>query len=286
MEQSPFPAWLDTALATDAVFAAAYDAVDAPHRAELKLAIARLAACLGEVQTDAENTRRTMRQGFVWHASRRPVDWAVVFWEDGHIGPTRLLAALMPAILAGVPHILACRVRSAEAKSLPPFATPDNAPLLAALELAGQELAADISPDMILGLVRHLEDAQRAGRSGRIAVLGGPSFAAYMSSMLLKAAVPNRLLAAPVTIGIASQGLPPVYQAFPHGMLAFAHPDAVFAPADQAAPEPFSAVLCAPESISFWLDHCPLVLTPGQEACWIWPDLSPDFFMDHNQALA
>ncbi len=279
MEQSPFPDWLDEILVPDESFAAAYDSIDDVRRAELKLAVARLAACFGELPAGSETMTRSMRQGFQLHENRRCADFAVIVWDENIAGPTRLLAALMPAILAGVPRILACRARNNSQKRAFPAA------LLTALELAGQELTADCAPEQIHDLVRHLGNACRRGLTGRMVVLGHADFAADMSRLALDASIPVRPLAHPVRIGIDGAGLPREYADAPHGMLAFAQPDAEIAPAGEAGRARPHAVLCAPDAVPAWLSRCPLVLTPGHESCWLWPDLSPDFFLDHSFAL-
>ncbi len=278
MEQSPFPDWLEQTLIADEAFAAAYATVDAAHRAELKLAVARLAACFGEVPAAAEDAMRSMRQGFHLRETKQRADFACILWDEESAGPTRLLAALMPAVLAGVPHILACRVHGGRASAFP-------APVLAALELAGQELTADCGMDALRDLAEHLGGLRRQGRTGRIVALGQNRFTADVAAMALEASIPARLCPGRVCIGIDGNSLPPAYAAHPYGKLAFAHPDAFFVPADDMEAGELSAVFCAFDAAQSWLARCPLVLTPGHESCWLWPDITPDFFMNRGFAL-
>ncbi len=282
-EQTPFPDWTEECLVADAAFAAAYDAVGAPRRAELKLALARLAACLGEIPAGVDVSSRAMRQGFHLMEARRTADFTVIFWDAPYAGPTRILAALMPAILAGVPHILACRVRAAG------DAAPFPAPVLAALELASQELTADISPDQARDLMRHCGALRRAGQAGRAVFLGAAVFAADMERLALEEGIPAQAFAGPVTIGVAGSDPPAGTAAFREGktggILGFAHPDARFVPADAETAGPFDAVFCAEGTVDKWLSRCPLTLAPGHEACWIWPGLTPEFFMDRSLGI-
>lgn len=278
MSDHPFPTWLDARLVPDAAFGAAYDAVRPEERGLLKTAIARIIAAQTECacpEIVSGQTVRTMRQGFVVHEHHAPAAWAVVFWDAAYAGPSRILAALLPALLAGVPDVLACRV------------TPEtdtssfSAPVLAALELAGQEAAACLAPQDAARLVH---DCCGVSARGRVVFLGGGDELRPPAAAALRHGVPVRHMAAPVRIGHDERSLPPGALA-PDGALRFAHPDAELAPF-AAGESGLAALFCGEESLSRHLGAAPLVLCPGQEMCWVWADLDSAFFREKSRGFA
>lgn len=112
----------------DALLAQAYDAMPPALRARLKTAIAFQYHLNGEAP--AWETRRVHRPtaGFCHTVHEKPAAWTVAVIETDFNSPARLLAALMPAVLAGVERIFVVS-----------FGAPPDDALLVALELAGLE---------------------------------------------------------------------------------------------------------------------------------------------------
>ncbi|MDR3073476.1 MAG: hypothetical protein LBV01_01965 [Deltaproteobacteria bacterium] len=267
-----FPPSLEPHLLPDAAFAGAYDALTPEERAHIKTAIARFIAATascGCPEAPVARSVKTLRQGFCLHEHLRPADWAIIAWDADYAGPTRILAALLPAILAGVPAVLACRVVAEGISS------PFPPAVLAALELAGQELVAVCSPQEALALVR--ASCGMAG-SGRIALLGGDESLDRLAEAAREKGAPCRRLGGTVRIGLDSSSLPPALLGAK--ALRFAHPDAAFVTLPSAEEGGLSAVFCGREAVSGYMETTPLALTPGQEACWIWPDLDAAFFQE------
>ena len=286
MTSSPFARWLDSPLLDDGIFAAAYDAVTAQQRACCKTLIARLHACLGEETLQDDTRYLSLRQGFKLAALRQPAQWALVLWDAQCPSPARILAALMPAILAGVPHILACQVATGGAGAVPP-------PVLAALELAGQETAASIDAQETMRLLNTLAATKEPGR---IALLGSAPWVAEALAVARDHAIPA-WSAAPPRIALCPSAFvaPPEHKdnanfcAPDYGMLRFAQPDAelvVLSEAKAEKKQEYSCVISGLPRLKYWLSHSPLVLTPGHEWFWRWPDLDREFFMERRYGVA
>lgn len=276
-----FPGYLERSLLPDGVFAEAYAALTPETRAYVKTAIARTAAVCGCPDILRGTRAFDMRQGFVLHEAMRPADWAIVFFDEDYAAPARVLAALLPAMLAGIPDILACRVVSGAA------AAPLSPAVLTALELAGQELCAEFDGPGALALFR---DCHAASPRGRAVILGGAGSLAPLESFARDVGLPVRRYAAATRIAIDADSLPGACAEEPHGMLRFAHPDASFALTppqwEKGVVEHFSAVFCGESAVAALLGRFPLVLTPGHEVCWLWPDMDMDFFREQSRAFA
>lgn len=266
-----FPAWLDAHLVADPAFGAAYDSLTQQERACVKTGIARMAAVEENLHPPVEHSHRIMRQGFSLHAYVRPCDWTVVMWDCAYAGPSRILAALLPAMVAGVPNILACCVTE--------DGTSATDPVLAALELAGQELAAVLPPDGALTLAAHCcETGASARANGRLILLGANAVFDNAAAIAADADTPCRRMAAPTRIGVAASSFA---NHVPDKYLAFMHPDASLVPFDGEAVEAgFSALFCRPDRVAGYLGKAPLVLSPGNEGFWRWPGIDAAFFRE------
>ncbi|MCC8193064.1 MAG: histidinol dehydrogenase [Deltaproteobacteria bacterium] len=268
-----FPDRINDRLVPDDVFAEAYDVLTPGERAVIKTAIARMAAVRGVAHSASRRAATDMRQGFSLHESRGPVAWTVVLWDEAYAGPARVLAALVPAMLAGVPDILTCRVVR--------DGTPFPKPVLAALELAGQELAAECGPEDALDLAAHC-CGQNA--RGRLILLGRDAVYADIGRIAAERDTPLLRYGAPVRIGIAASTFAAPVS---NDSLRLAHPDAALVPFEgDAAQGAFSAVFCAEAAVPGYLGSAPLVLTPGNEAYWSWPGLSRNFFVETDWAVS
>lgn len=266
------PASLDARLVADAVFSRAYDALVPEERAVIKTAIARMAAVCGAEDVVAGQCAVSMRQGFRLHRSFRPASWAVVLWDGAYAGPGRVLAALLPAILAGVSPVVACRVRG--------DASPFPEALLAALELAGQELVADAGPEEAVAFV---EACCKADPRGRLVLLGRDPAFGDICRFAAEYGTPALWYAAPVRIGIAAASFATPLS---HDHLRFAQPDAEVIPFEgDVSQGNCTAVFCAEEAVPAYCDAVPLVLSPGNEAYWAWPGLGRGFFRESGQGI-
>lgn len=280
----------------DAAFAVAYETTGDVDRARLKTCIARLhvlygaagGAGPGDVREGRTATR--WRQGFTSLEHAAPCAWALVCVDAAWASAPRLLAAVLPALFAGVGAVAVLRVGGSGQWP---------APVLAALELAGQEVVADVAPEVLPALLEALVASGNAGRTagagGRLLLLG--EHPDQVSALAHAHGVPVwRDMSLP-TIGIASCGDAIDVSDCPDGAaLRAAHPDATFVDVP-ALPQPadgvvssvplaaLSAIACAPAHASAWLNHAALVLGPGHEWCWMHPGLFPIWFARRAVAL-
>jgi len=267
-------------LVDDALFAAAYGESTDRERALMKTCIARLYDWYGPRKDTACEVARRWRGGFASVARAAPVDFALVLFDETFVSPARLLAAVVPAVACGVRNVLAVRVdgEGEWARSL-----------LTAMELAGQELVADLSGDSVSSLLGDLSDT---GASGAVIDLAGrPGLCAGRS----RVAVHSPIFDCKAVLYLDA------LETFDLDALTFIHPDigfTVFGP-DFPLPdgfvrggEEFPSFLDAVRDVAFVpanrigyaLDHARLVLGPGQEGCWVWPELHPAFFLYHHTA--
>ncbi len=283
----------------DAAFAVAYEATGDAARARLKTCIARLhvlygaagGAGAGDVREGRTATR--WRQGFTSLEHVAPCAWALVCVDAAWASAPRLLAAVLPALFAGVGAVGVLRVGGSG---------PWPAPVLAALELAGQEVVADVAPEALLALLKALGASAGAGGAGGTTGAGG--------RLLLLGEHPEQTCALARAHGVPvwRDALPPIIGVASHcdsidktdcpdnAVLRAAHPDATFVdvpalprPTDGAASSVplarLSAVACAPAHASAWLNHAGLVLGPGHEWCWMHPGLFTAWFARRAVAL-
>ncbi|MGE4422669.1 MAG: hypothetical protein AB7D39_10260 [Pseudodesulfovibrio sp.] len=274
------PDLIGESLVDDALFAAAYEESTDGERALMKTCIARLYDWYGPRKDTAREVAERWRGGFASVRRSAPVDFALVLFDGTFASPARLLAALVPAMACGVQNVLAVRMDGGE----------DWAhPLLTAMELAGQELVADLTGEGVSSLLRNLSDAGASVAvidfAGRPGLCEGRSRVAVHSPAFDRSAVL-----------FLDDG-----ETFDLDALAFIHPDTAFTAFGADVPLPdgfvrgdggFSAFLDAVRDVAFvpadrandTLGRARLVLAPGQEGCWVWPELHPEFFLFHCTA--
>jgi len=243
------PVWLAERLVSDSELARAYESASPELRALCKHTLAVQHAFFGEAPDWEEQTLLRNAHGFQTRICSRPADWALVVFDADYASAPRLLAALMPALLARVPLVLC-------------ISTPDPArpELLCALELAGQEQIYVLDAPQSLELVRDL--AAQPGQ-GRLVLLHQGSLST-LRTVAYDAGLPCwEERRAPVLRICGSK---------PNAALVrLAHPDA--ANAEGAAPD---AVYCSgPDAAPI---QAPLLFPPGMEGCWLHLSLTPDFF--------
>lgn len=98
-----WPQWLEAFRVPDEPRAAAYEGTPAHLRAAIKTALALHQVHAGEMDSRTCRDERFPRRGFRRTATDGPAPFAMVAFPASLRSPARLAAALMPAILAGVP---------------------------------------------------------------------------------------------------------------------------------------------------------------------------------------
>ena len=243
------PSWLAACLVADSELARAYEDTAPELLALCKHTLAVQHAFFGEAPDWEEESLLRRPQGFRTRVCARPADWALVIFDADYASAPRLLAALMPALLARVPLVLCVCAPG-----------PARAELLCALELAGQEQIYALKAFQSMDLVRGL--AEQPGQ-GRLVLLHRGAL-----SPLRAAAEERELLCweerrAPVLRICGSEP--------DAALIRLAHPDA--ASEGEAVPD---AIYCSRrEAVPA---RAPLVLPPGMEGCWLHPSLTPAFF--------
>ena len=241
--------WLDAHALDDKCLGDAYESIGDRKRASLKLCIARLHEIYGESPFE-ERRERFFRQEFRLEEEETPVDYALIICEAGYPFASAFLAAIMPAILAGVRRILPCFVLSARESA---EREPD-APLLASLELAGVERGFATVGEDLPPLLRSLNNT--FGR-GRLLLIGSPPCG-------------EQLLLLAHRFCLASASLPLLPQPGNLGPKSAAHG---------------SESGDAPSATSADASHPALFLDEDHKSVWIWPDLPPAWFRQRTMRL-
>jgi hypothetical protein len=236
-------AWLEAHALDDDCLGDAYEATGARDRAELKLCIARLHEIYGESPA-MERRARFFRQGFRLEEEEKPVPYLLIACEETLPFAAAFLAALMPALLAGVRRVLPCFVPAFRAAA----GAEISSALLAALELAGVERGFSAAEEDLPSLARSL--CEKFG-PGRLLVLGAPPFG-------------ERLILSAHRAGVACVPL--------------VLPPRAECPAREAAKKPESGCDRIPPAGGAAVPHPALFPDGEPQSVWIWPDLPPAWF--------
>lgn len=279
-----FPHQINEVVVSDTFFARAYQETPARHRALIKTCIARLYDWYGGGKECGGRIESTWRGGFDSIHAFQPVDFCVVLCDATLESPARLLAGLVPALARGVRNVLVVRVGD----------SPWPSSLLTALELAGQDLAVDMTADQACQL---LTDLSSSTASGLVIDLGVG--AEEVDARLAKTSAVG--IYSPVFDGKISVWMDDS-QPVDLEALAFAQPDvscAVHGTHTFFSSDKFSydgddfqtflvtagdAVFVPLSRVNDALTQSRIVLSPGHEGCWIWPDLRPEQFHFHRTA--
>jgi hypothetical protein len=266
-------------------FARAYAGLSDEQRAWLKTGIALLFEWHGDRRRLARSEAATWRGGLSSMLVEAPRDFAVLLCDETFASPAQLLAALVPALLSGVPEVVVLHVGRRGA-------TPPA--LLAACELAGQEIVIEAGPRRAAKL---LAGMCRPGRSGSVLILGRGAAAGVWAGL---AADPARVRAWRPGLGRTASVWLEAQDDFDLEILAFAHPDTefrVFGASPGRLPAGFvrgrgnfAACLAGDSGVVFApaaraeeaLVAAQLVLCPGLEGCFVWPDLEPSLFVSRR----
>lgn len=248
--------WLDGHAVPDGLTADAYERLGGEGRAVLKLCIARLHRLWGEQPLD-ECTEKRLAPDFSVISQVAPSPYALLVCEASYAHPAALLAAVMPAILAGVEEILPCFVHCGDGAAMPPAA-----PLLAALELAGVERAFHTSATECEEFLRLLLNENP---SGSMVYMGGGSLGGAFAPIAYTGGVRCCFLTSP--------------------------PRYLPVDSDNAVEQRFGPALPANVSVSVEegspadRERLFLRLDPAHAHVWVWPDLSPSWFRTRHMTL-
>ena len=102
-----FPLWLQDYQIADDIFGEAYEATLPPQRAWLKKTIAQVYGINSPEAPSRTWNVNTWRGGFETEVSTAPLEWTVLLLDEKSVSAVRILAALVPALAAGVKNILA-----------------------------------------------------------------------------------------------------------------------------------------------------------------------------------
>ncbi len=265
MPDLPLPDWLDGCRVPDSECAGAYEAMPARRRALLKKQIAALHALWGAGLEAGTTLERRLSSGLTIRERREPADWALFLMSGDFRSAPCLVAAVLPALLAGVFRILPCVLR----KGKEPPAAPE---VLAALDLLGQDQVFQLSEAQAAELLDGLIQAGRPD-SGRLVLLGGAA-----AALAGRASPPRRDYSRRLKLGLDKQAGPDA------DLLGWAYPGALFAdlPEDGRFPADLDAIFGRVDTCGTGSWPAPAVYGPGCEALWRWPDCGPDFFIRHD----
>lgn len=270
---SELPAWLESFRPDDVLYADAYENTPPHLRALLKTAIAfafhRWEGNDGELTTE----RRSRRAGFSRAERSRPADWVLAHVGADFASPARFLAALLPAVLAGVHRIVVI--------SPAPFAPA----VATALELSGLEDSFVLNDAQTADVYEDLRAASPDGRVILFPAASGASSAGEKDLMHRAAADGTPLYRdrfAPALLSLYGEKDDDAPTQPSGGEMAerllWLHPDARLL----SEPAPGLDAVYLPEERLTSPHLAPFAAGPGMEACW--PGPSPEFFRTRTLA--
>ncbi|WP_300717697.1 hypothetical protein [uncultured Desulfovibrio sp.] len=272
-----WPRWLEGSRVPDAPRAAAYEATPAHLRAAVKTALALHHAHHGDTDVTACRDERFPRRGFRRTSAEGPAAHALVAFPASLRSPARLAAALMPAILAGVPLTGAFCIGGEPSPEV-----------LVTLELAGVEDAFALAAG---DFVRLTDELPRC----RVVLLHGLDRAALPG----RSRLPGRVWsedALPLLLLPQADAVDAELLAFAHGPEIVANAlrgadaravlDGGTAPGDRLPAALLDGEGAARLAVAPGDMPVELLLTPGCEAFWLHPGLGPDFFRCHHRAFS
>lgn len=293
---SAFPQWFLDAACPDAAFDAAYAGLTGERRAWIKKTAAQLFEMSGAGARRASCVRTCWTQGFQSVSRSDLLDGILLLLDPDCRSAARVAAAALPAVISGAPAAAAC---------LGGDPAPD---VLAALELCGLETVAMLESGDVSRLAEHI--IAQGTPEPRLAVLALGFGPACEEAAAMAFATPGVRVWTPWTFPAPVSGPSAAPDmgiwagdgaSWDLDLVAWAqsgHHAAVWnAPGElirDGLPQGitteeggFEAFLSAgyrallvSESLAEEAGNsADLVLGPGQEGCWAWPDLTPDFFL-------
>ncbi len=273
--QGVLPDWVEDARVDDDLRADAYETSPPYRRALLKTGMALAHAQFGATGDVARTLRHDVHAGFLLGLSSRPADWCMIFFGPGHRAAARMTAACVLPRLCGVRQVHAVCL-----EGLP------SAEAMLSFELSGVEDVYSLDARMARAFAKGLPGA------GRLLFLNdGAGTPLPVTPAMLQ------------NIRSWQEGPPPALflrdpHAFDRDDLAFAQGAAPFIDDERAAD---AIYLSKENAVAAFRDGSPtglstanggelppeaLLLTPGCEGFWTYPDLKPDFFTCFARAYA
>lgn len=290
MAESFYADWMIECLVSDDAFSQAYNAMPGARRAWIKKTAAQVHALVGSMRDRREERTVLHRQGFSSRALSAPLDCAVIFLDSTCVSPVQVAAAAVPLILSGAGSMCAVRIED----GLP---ISDN--VLAALELVGLETVFRLDEP---GARRFMERLTETG-SAAVLFFGRGTALTSLSVAAGYAAPPLKLFKPFVTerLGVWTDS----GDEWDYETLAWAHPCTLFEVwgARAAIPdlppgfshrkgsfesflaEGYKTVFVSEGQLAESVGRAALALAPGQEGCWVWPELSTGFFRSETLAI-
>lgn len=290
MCESGYQDWVKELAIDDDLFGEAYAALPGTLRAWIKQTVAQVHAMAGAPLDDCERSCVHRRQGYKSLHYMCPLDHAVMFIDSTCVSAPRVAAAAVPLVLSGARSICAVRIGEGE-----PFADP----VLAALELSGVEAVFHMNEHDARAFTEFLV------RTGSAAVLFfGQGVEVSALATAAGYAAPPLKLWKPLpgdTFGVwAGAG-----GDWDWDVLSWAHPCTTFevwglreagvelpvcckrmrGGFDAFLKAGYPALFVPDARLEEALGRAPLVLAPGQEGCWAWPDLPLSFFRSERLAI-
>ncbi len=283
-DRSPLPEWLpewlsDRAVADD-LFATAYESCSSAQRGWLKKCISLHFALCGEAPAQSRIQLDYPRLGVSSTVSERPVSWVVLVLPQDIASPVRTLAAIIPAMLAGVREVIVVRLRQNKKSASSEW--PSG--LLVGLELAGVRRIVDLTATDCSKL---LDTLVASGSSGRILSLDCGLTSGPLKNKFSQETVSRNIRfwhGSRPSIGVMRSLSESIAESGDtlEDVLAWAHPDVspeLLASTSESEKAGHDALLIAAGYSPDTPIPAGIVLGPGLEGCWLWPDLHRDFFL-------
>lgn len=282
--EDPFAA-LSDCLVPESAFDEAFARMEAEERARIKKNVAQLHAMYADCGCAGRREDREWTQGLRSRLLERPFSRAAVCFPDRLQAHPRLTAAVLPPLAAGVTRCCAVRIGEGGAQ-WPPL-------LLGALELAGVEEVFDTDRERFRGWLRDLAGdpdtrlvflEEPAADFGLGAAGGGPVLLPEARSLGIWFEEPEQW------------DLEAIRAAHPRAGLLWGGPAAPEAthPRERVV-EGGAEELFAAEPDALFLPHslldqavarCSRIFGPGQEGCWIWPEMGRETFLRRSVCLS
>ena len=269
------PAWLDALRQPDEKQAAAYEACPSDFRAGLKTAIAFAFRLWGESASSFDTRLENSHTGFVHTLSSRPAAWLFALLSPDYLSPARFIAAILPAILAGVGRIIITSLDTAPSPAL-----------CAAIELAGLE-DFFILPSNTGDVPRLLRELHAQNSDGRVLLFpsatnedSGLSVARQTAGILkLQLWQDDTAPRLSITRTADEKGAREKHEnVLRRDIITWAHGDAQILDREECGIAAHF-VQEHPDGFPDASGTCsPLFFGPGLETCWIHPLLKPEYF--------
>lgn len=268
----------------------AYAELPALRRACLKSQIAMLHKLWLPCLPPARILRLLPGAGRVVSESR-PRDWAVFALDAGYASPAGLIAAMLPAVMAGVEELILCILAPKHQGRTSDFALCPA--LSAALELLGRERAYALSLEEFDLLLDGLAGESKAGC---LCSLGDDPTLEHILGRARRQRASTLALPGGLSIALAGQRKTGPDFEQEQALLRWLYPKAEFIyragakgeerpyalPPDALLLDAERELVPAEQEPAACRARAALTLSPGQEAFWLWPELGPEFFVQRN----